>query len=257
MKKKSVFPCILFLSLALTPVFEVAAQSDTQKSKVIEGPFVRNDTVFLYENIYYVDGYREMQAAYIEKDKNSEIVASLLDFSLDPTDSLTYEKDVARLRSIPPHTFKKFVFDDFPTHWVPLKSYRGNYYVHELDAYYSRYFTDSLYVCRWQDGPRPYIIRSFEKKSANHYRAQIIDDISSSDVQESTLDFYMIDRENEVAVVAEKRNNSDYTTYILAVSREKAPNFDFIVWISSELPDDSVLNFDEPDYEKLISQSKH
>lgn len=225
-------------------------------SEVINTPFVRNDTTFLHERVYSDGKFIGFQRAYIERDKNSDIAKQLLNYSFFESDDTNYNYGISQLKKLHPEPFTKYNFGDSSTHWIPIKSYKGIYYLYEMCAYYPCYFTDSLYVRVWQDGPSPYIIISFDKKGARHYQAQIIDNYSNGNIQEKMLDFYLIDVRNGITVVAEKDIATRITTYQLMVTREKAAKLDIIAWISNELPDDITLHFDEIDYEHLILQSK-
>lgn len=242
-----------FLCLVISTICLVGSTVEA----VAQNSFVRNDTLILYENTYRVGNDVETQKAYVETNPDSEIVKTIIDSSFLQSDQSEYENTLSKLKNQYPDYFRKHTLGNFPTHWIPLSSYRGRYYIYELEAYYPCYFTDSVFVRVYMDGSYPSILKRFEKKSETHYQAQIIDLFSSCSDKSETLDFYLIDADAGITVMRQQCGCEEKkdVQYKLMVPAEKARNFDIIAWKTRfEMPDDRNLVFDKLDFNKLIGE---
>ncbi|MDO5523526.1 MAG: hypothetical protein Q4G48_05710 [Bacteroidia bacterium] len=229
-----------------------------QNVALIKEPFVRNDTLILLQLSYGVGSEVEMQKAYVEPNWDSEIGKRLLSFSFAERDRAEYEKAIRNLKNQYPRVLGKHLLAQFPTHWLPLISFRDKYYVYDWEAY-PRWFNDSVYVKYSQDGAVPYLIKSFEKKSNTHFQTRVIDAFSPCSDKIQIIDFYLIHPDNGIAVVRTTFCSDEEKTvsHQLMVALEKATNFDIIVWETQlDMPATEELIFDQIDFDKLVRDSK-
>lgn len=216
-----------------------------------KGPFVENDTTFLYRFATNVQGYHCFADIYIEKDRQSESYQRILKCASTYEGNESYDAELKQLKEKHPQSFPKYSLSDLPRTWIPLCSFQNKYYINELDAYYPCWITDSLYIKNYMDGPTPFIIQTFKQISPTHYHFDLMrwDNLSHIDLQ-------IIDKERKIAIVTTDEQESNRKWQTLYVAKETAPLFDLIAWYSSDMPNGNEIDFDEIDFDTLLKQQE-
>ena len=248
------------LTLIETVPFQITDSTDSVKKDTFsyekKGPFVENDTTFLYRFATNNDGYYCFEDAYIERDRQSKSYQQILNYAstylLDHWDVEQFDYELKYLREKHPQSFPKHTLsDDFPKTWIPICSFQNTYYINELNACYTSFFTDSLYIKQNMDGPMPYIIQSFKRVTPTHYLFDLIrhDNLCHLDLQ-------IIDTERKIAIITTEDQESDRKWHTLYIAKDTAPLLDAICWNSTDMPEDSHVDFDEIDFDALLKQQK-
>lgn len=239
----------------------VSTPTDSLKKSIYryakKGPFVENDTTFLYRsatNAY--NGCPEYEDIYIERDRQSKSYQQVLNYAStylsDHSDVEDFDYQLKYLREKHPQAFPKHTLsDDFPKTWIPICSFQNTYYMNELYAYYTSFFTDSLYIKRDMDGPVPYIIQSFKRVSPTHY----LFDLIRYD-NRCHLDLQIIDAERKIAIITTDDQESGRKWHTLYIAKDTAPLLDAICWNSTDMPEDTNVDFDEIDFDSLFKQQE-
>jgi hypothetical protein len=237
------------IAIILMLVFSVSLFAQ-RRTNVKKGPFIENDTTVLYRHTEFDDEGTEFTVkAYIDTDRNSNDFKCYTGMVFNDWDKQNFEENMQWLKQQHPQPFQKHIFpENFPCNWIPIESYQGKYYLYDMTSCYWHKFTDSLYIINGME-VLLYIIESCEEISPTHYRVKV------NDLYNKTLDnidFYIIDTERKIAVMA----NGYYKSLVIA--QETASMLDLIVWITGDMPDDDDIGFDKIDYNKLLDdfQSK-
>lgn len=249
-------------SINLTLIETVPVQTNNSTNSVIKdtfsyekkGPFVENDTTFLYRFATNNDGYYCFEDAYIERDRQSKRYQQVLNYAstylLNHWDVEHFDYELKYLKEKHPQSFPKHTLsDDFPRNWIPIRSFQNTYYISELSACYTSFFTDSLYIKKDMDGPIPYIIQSFKQVSPTHYLFDLIrhDNLSHLDLQ-------IIDTERKIAVITTVDQENERKWQTLYIAKDTAPLLDAICWNSTDMPEEFHVDFDKIDFETLLKQ---
>lgn len=219
-----------------------------------KGPFIENDTTFLYRYVANSRGYYNFADAYIETDRQSKSYQKMLNrassYLLDDWDRDNYNILFKYLKKRYTKPFPKHSLSDLARAWIPLSSFQGKYYINQLDVFSYFWLTDSLYIRNYMDGPTPLAIQSFKQVSPTHYHLSVT--LDGNDFQ--NIDLYIIDAKRKIAVFVETNNENTYKRYSLYVSKETASLFDLIVWNSTDMPSSDDVDFDKIDFQQLLSE---
>ena len=133
------------------------------------GPFVENDTTFLFVHEYLIGSDTNRYKVFIRKGPQPNDIPNFA--SLSPQNESAW-KDFTDLL----HTLKKrrpgplahhAALAGLPHSWTPVRSFRGSYYVNCFNPY-PVWISDSLFVRQTMDGPRPSRISAAERLSLIH-----------------------------------------------------------------------------------------
>lgn len=236
---RSLLAALAFLSLSIA-----GAPRGGEVPAVRRGPFMRGDTLFLYESTYTVEGDTMFCRLLVDRDRSS---ANRRRFrSVCSPDTGAIQRGLRELRGRLTSPLRHHDLQGCPQTWVPLFSVGGEYYV---DNYYGRYpvwITDSAFIAQYQDGPAPAALLSFGQPEAGHFRFRTCEPPHG----ETEYDLYVIDRSAGIAVLA-----TPYGARLM-VAAEDADRFDLLVWESSEIPWADSL-YDSPDLGKMIEERKY
>ena len=228
--------------IVVSGLFIASSIQAQQQTTARKGPFVENDTTFVYK---YDDSYK----AYIETNHQSTHYQRILHPIMNEYDIKTYEDGMKTIKEIFPQSLPKFPIGDLPRQWIPIRSFKGKYYL-TSESCFQETFTDSILIRVDMEGPRPQNFLSFKKLSPHHYYYQI-KDYAYRDGKVEEIHLYMIDPKRQIIVI---QSGSGYCNML--ISKEKAPLLDMICWISEDMPDDSDIDFDTIDFQKLIAPFK-
>lgn len=207
-----------------------------------KGPFVENDTTFLYKSVCHQGEYRRYCKAYIEKNRQAPVYRFILSGSsldsLDEWNANSFKQNLERIKEEHPAPLPLHSLHGCPEAWIPLCSFQGRCYINVLD-FYPFWLTDSVYVEQYMDGPMPDLIESSEQPGPARYRFR---------TAEITLDLHIIDTVRKIAAVM----RSDMSHPALYVARETACLFDVVDWDSSEVPMGDEVDWDDIDWRELI-----
>lgn len=217
-----------------------------------EVPFLRRDTLFFWDRTKTSDGFTVTTKVFVDADPRSENRHRLLQ-----TASLASERNrrdlkdnIRYLRRKHPGKFTRRDLSGMPVTWLPLVSVKGTLYIDGLD-FYPVHLTDSLFIEQTQDGPWPSVYTRFERPQEGHLRFGTNSPYPPEG--DRAWDFYMIDRQRGLAVLAE-HDGAQKTRYRLLAAEERAPGFGLLVWECNELPDGREVPRDTLDYRKLIEK---
>lgn len=216
-----------------------------------EGPFVENDTTFLYKLTWDQEDSKGHIRAFVVRDRLSEsyrrLYAETSPDSLDEWHANAIHCRLERMRKEQPEPFRHYDLQDCPTTWIPLQTLRGKHYVDMLTSY-PLWLTDSLCIRQNMDGPHAARIEEFERCSKHHYRLKT----SYSGTEQQQIDIHIIDPVRKIAVIV-FRNDVEYA--LLCGARERIDQFDLVEWAFTEYPSGAEIPWDEVDYKSLISAS--
>lgn len=241
---------LLFLSILTLIVSSQANHGQNRFVEPVKGPFVKNDTLFLYKQLYVVDHDTCVNACYLERNRSSESYKRYMStFELDLKRGKTaYEYYYKSLKNMYPKPFIKHDLQGLPKEWLPLNIYKGQCYLDGM-SFRFKMFSDSLFIVNNMDGPLPRIIKSIERKSDTMYVITCLQGIENKG--NYVLTIHLINKEKGVAVWKEQMLNTDNKpSSQLMVTKEGATNFDLIDYITFE--EVEGLTYDKVDYEGLI-----
>ncbi|MDD4822951.1 MAG: hypothetical protein PHI48_10405 [Bacteroidales bacterium] len=244
---------ILFM-LALT-VSTQACHGQNRYVEPVKGPFTKNDTLFFYRQLYVVDHDTCVSACYLERNRSSESYKRYMNaFELDlKRGKNAYEFYYKSLKKIYPKPFVKHDLRGLPQEWLPLNSYKKQYYLDGM-SYGFKLFSDSLFIENFMDGPLPHVIKSIERKSDSMYVITCLP--GKEDKGNYVLTIHLINKAKGIAVWKEQKLNTDNKpSYRLMVTKEGATGFDLIDYITFE--EVEGLTYDNIDYEALIKEKSN
>lgn len=217
---------------------------------VREVPFLRNDTLFFYDYSRRdtVNGFLDFCRVFVDKNRLSANYSRIQQLAAPDSEQnrRDFEALTAALRAEYPDAIRRHDLRGCPGTWLQLAPVDGEYYLDELRMYPIT-ITDSLFVEQTQDGPWPSLLDTFESPAPGHYRF-------STRGLRSTLrsyDLYLTDTLRRIAVLAE--HEGDATRYQLLAAGEFPPQFDLLVWESSEMPTGDEVRRDPIDFEALTA----
>lgn len=216
------------------------------------GPFVENDTTFLYQSSVYDSEYdcTSHCRVYIEKNLESSshrLLAACSSPGYDDWSREAYAQYLKLLKELHPEPFPVFSLQECPRIWIPIASFQGAYYVDMLD-FYPIWITDSLFVRQMMDGPYPSVIDAFERIDPTHYRFRTT--AGYTDVKQ--VDIFIADTLRKIAVFAFSDEQKSLF-YGLYAPLETACGMELVEWDFTDLPDGDEVDWGSVDYEALIA----
>lgn len=213
------------------------------------GPFVENDTTFLFVGEYPIGNDTNHYKVFIRKAPQP---ADNVNFTPLSPQNETEWNDFTYLL----HEIKKSHPEPLPHHaalkelsrsWTPVRSFGGRYYVDGFHPY-PVWISDSLFVRQFMDGPCPSLIGAAERVSPTHYRLRTSAGYSDVD----RVDIHLVDTVLPIAVFAFCNDENTTCFHGLYAPFETGLEMDMVDFYSLELPEDEV-QWDEIDFEALIA----
>lgn len=212
------------------------------------GPFVENDTTFLFVHEYPLGSHTNRYKVFIRKGPQPDRDPNFTDLSPRNT---TLWKDFTYWL----HEIKKRLPEPLPRHsalkgvlggWTPVRSLQGNYYVDGLNPY-PMWISDSLFIHEFMDGPYPLPIDTAQRISPTHYRLRTTGHDGSERV-----DIDIVDTVRTIAVFTFANDEKGTRYRALYTPFETGLAMDMVDYYSLELPEDEV-EWDDIDFDALIS----
>lgn len=215
------------------------------------GPFVENDTTFLYRSSVYNPEYDYTShcSVYIERNRESashRLLAACSTPGYDDWNRDAYAQSLKFLKERHPEPLPVYSLQECPRTWIPIASFRGAYYV-DMFYFYPIWITDSLFVRQMMDGPFPSVIEAFERIGPAHYRFRTT--AGYTDVER--VDLYIVEPVRKIAVFA-FANGQEVLFHGLYAPLETACQMELVEWDCTDLPAGDEVDWDSVDYEALI-----
>ncbi|MDE5622902.1 MAG: hypothetical protein K2I59_07995 [Alistipes sp.] len=232
------------------PAGTPSANGDADRGTTREVPFLRNDTLFFYDYSHRdtASGFLDFCRVFVDKNRLSANYSRIQELAAPDSERnrRDFEELTAALRTEYPGAIRRHDLRGCPGTWLQLASVDGEYYLDELYMYPIT-ITDSLFVEQMQDGPWPSLLDTFECPAPGHYRFRT----RGLRGEKRSFDLYLTDTLRRVAVLAE--HEGEATRYQLLAAGEFPPQFDLLVWESSELSTGDEVRRDAPDFEAMIA----
>jgi len=148
----------------------------------------------------------------------------------------------------------KINLENIPTHWIPIKKYKGEYILYNSVEFNKRFIiTDSSLISFNMDGINPLIINNFNRND-NVYKINYFTiNWQTDEIVKIELKIYLIDFLNKIGLWEFSMGN--IKNYELMISNEKITEFPIIDIYTTDLMGDEDKIFDEINYEKLIKDN--
>ena len=228
------------------------SQSTSSQDTIGQLDSLTTDTTLLFTQIVRNDnGNNDSISIYIDKYKQSDnylllqqqISNYLSGKNISFINNITYNNLKKKYpKPLPIHTL-----DSLKTAWIPLCSYKGTYYINELEAY-PIIINDSLFMETGIDEPCVSIITSAKEITPEHFQLQLARESSSQ-----TYDLYLIDNKRQIMIFAWKSFEGEQR-YRLYTNKAGIPLFDMIVWNCNFEPNGNEIKFDDIDYKQLLAK---
>lgn len=244
----------------------IQAQADSISKR--KGPFIENDTTFLYKHFSKdKDNYVAYENAYIETNRESKFFQRILSdyyftFQHGPLSNeereynytIELQKKGKNLQTLKKHSLKGLANKK----WIPLNRYKGKYYLDGENCKYVTWLTDSVYVHRYMDGPKPYILQSFKKINKRHFyfrytRGSIYPATNKYTESLYDVELYIVDPKQKIAVTRTLEYDNHAFYYRLWIAHENAASVDMIEYDSNNMPLRDVP-YDRIDFLSLIKE---
>lgn len=213
------------------------------------GPFVENDTTFLFVHEYPLGSDTNRYKVFIRKGPQPNDIPNFA--SLSPQNETQWKDFTDMLHMLkkrhPGPLLRHMALEGLPHSWTPVRSFRGNCYVNGFNPY-PVWISDSLFVRQTMDGPWPSRISAAERIAPMHYRLRTTAGYDGID----QVDIYLVDSVRRTAVFAFSNDRKTEQFQSLYVPFETGIGMDMVDFYSLELPDDEV-EWDEIDFGALIS----
>lgn len=213
------------------------------------GPFVENDTTFLFVHEYPLGSDTNRYKVFIRKGPQPNDIPNFA--SLSPQNETQWKDFTDMLHMLkkrhPGPLLRHTALEGLPHSWTPVRSFQGNYYVNGFNPY-PVWISDSLFVRQTMDGPWPSRISAAERIAPMHYRLRTTAGYDGID----QVDIYLVDSVRRTAVFAFSNDRKTEQFQSLYVPFETGIGMDMVDFYSLELPDDEV-EWDEIDFGALIS----
>lgn len=213
------------------------------------GPFVENDTTFLFVHEYPLGGDTNRFKVFIRKGPQPGNIPNLN--GLSPQNVTRWKDFTDQLRTIkknhPEPLPRHAALEGLPRSWTPIRIFRGNCYVDGFNPY-PVWISDSLFIRETMDGPYPSLIDTAERITPTHYRLRTATRSGGID----RVDIRIVDTVRRIALFSLGNAENPLRSHSLYVPFETAREMDMVDFDSLELPEDEVA-WDEIDFEALIS----
>ena len=213
------------------------------------GPFVENDTTFLFVHEYPLGSDTNRYKVFIRKGPQPNDIPNFA--SLLPQNETQWKDFTDLLHMLkkrhPGPLLRHTALEGLPHSWTPVRSFQGNCYVNGFNPY-PVWISDSLFVRQTMDGPWPSRISAAERIAPMHYRLRTTAGYDGIE----QIDIYFVDSVRRTAVFAFSNDRKTEQFQSLYVPFETGIGMDMVDFYSLELPDDEV-EWDEIDFGALIS----
>lgn len=200
---------------------------NNQHNTIIKGRFIENDTTFFLKEYDNENGKRYLNTIiYVEPDKNSVNYRTMEQPVFNPDTGLYelfYWRKYRQEKNLPPLT--KVDLLDFPTDWLPLRSYQNHYYIVK-PCNKQLCLTDSTLACFRMEFFFD-ALRKLQKISNSLYYIELENTDISSSSRLVQIYVHVIDDEKKVAIWEYRKKDKTY--YELMIPVESAKYFDLIV----------------------------
>ena len=210
-----------------------------------------NDTIFIKREVTK-DFYH---AIYIDPARESKYYDWLTDFEFDKYDLQAYAGNYKYVKEKNPEAFKKVNTPEISKNWIPVYSYKNNYYLYAPSDWGNagrRIINDSAFVYWYMDGPLPVPLTSAKKVGHGKVILEMMELFNEKPSSEK-LTIHQIDSKTGLSVF-EFTNESEMYKYRLYVPIENAKQFDMIV-NHCDNQKQREFKFDPIDFEELIKKA--
>lgn len=212
------------------------------------GPFVENDTTFLFVHEYPLGNDTNSYKVFIRKGPQPECDPNFTDLS--PRNATLWKDFTYWLHEIkkrhPEPLLRHSALKSILGGWTPVRSLQGNYYVDGLNPY-PIWISDSLFIREFMDGPYPLPIDTAQRISPTNYRLRTTGHDGSERV-----DIDIVDTMRTIAVFTFANDEKGTRYRALYTPFETGLAIDMVDFYSLELPEDEV-EWDDIDFDALIS----
>lgn len=235
----------------VTPLADTAVRTEISRdgSRKRWGPFVENDTTFLFIHEYPLGGDTNRFKIFIRKGPQPANIPNFSDLS--PQNAPLWRDFTAQLRTIkkthPEPLPRHSALEGVPHGWTPVRIFRGKCYVDGFNPY-PVWISDSLFIRETMDGPYPSLIDTVRRIAPTHYRLATTTRFGGID----RVDIRIVDTVRKIAVFTFTNDENSQKTETLYVPFETGLAMDMVDYYSLELPEDEV-EWDDIDFEALVS----
>lgn len=213
------------------------------------GPFVENDTTFLFVHEYPLGNDTNRFKVFIRKGPQPADIPNFSDLS--PQNATQWKDFTAQLRLIKkthPEPLPRYAaLEGLPHGWTPVRIFRGNCYIDGFNPY-PVWISDSLFVRATMDGPYPLLIDAARRIDPTHFSLRTATRFGGFD----RVDIRIVDTVRRIAVFSFGNEENPLRSHSLYVPFETGREMDMVDFDSLELPEDEVA-WDEIDFEALVS----
>lgn len=215
------------------------------------GPFVENDTTFLFVHEYPLGGDTNRFKVFIRKGPQPADIPNFSDLS--PQNAPLWKDFTDQLRTIkkthPEPLLRHASLEGAPSSWTPVRIFRGKCYVDGFNPY-PLWISDSLFIRATMDGPYPSLIDAAQRIDPTHFRLRTASRFDGID----RVDIRIVDTVRKIAVFTFTNDENSQKIETLYIPFETGREMNMVDFDSLELPEDEVA-WDEIDFEALISGS--
>lgn len=212
------------------------------------GQSIMTDTIFFHQDS--VLGSR--QSIFIDYDKNNKFYDRISIFSFGRFDNQSYDYSTKYLNDNDLKLTKRII-NEPATKWIPLEQYKGEFYVyHPCDFlfHYRVSINDTTFIDWTGEGPVANKIVDYNRIDNKTFEFVL----SGIYNQNCKLIIHIIDSKNGIAVFEKVLADRENVRYLM-IDADKIRNVPIIV-NNCEFEKQSELQFDEPDYDKLLRMNK-
>lgn len=218
-----------------------------KEDTLIKLPQKSNDTIFILKD------RARGHTIYIEKNRQAKGYKRLFDFSFDSYDLESLESTMEAMKKQDPRYFKQKKKLDLPEQWLPLYSYKAQYYLYapcDWGNTARRILNDSTLIYWDMTGPYPVKLLDARKINKHKYHLKTFDPLPE-EPRTDLITVHILDSETQLSVWEFKTKQLDGSRYELMIPRSQARKYDLVVNHSSRMKQ-REYNFEPIDYQKLI-----
>lgn len=235
---------------------ELAKQECTEltvrdKNDISSEAAVNDDTIFIKRELTK-DFYH---AIYLDTTRDSEYYDRLTDFEFNKYDLQTYSEHYRYVKENKPKTFEKVNLTKIPENWIPVYSYKGDYYLYSPSDWGSagrRIINDSTFVYWYMDGPFPVPLVDVSEVEYGKIVLEMMKLFNGKSFNEKLI-IHQIDSKTGLSVF-EFAEESESNKYQLYLPVESARKFDMVINYCDNQKQ-LEFDFDKIDFEELIKEA--
>ncbi len=209
-----------------------------------------DDTLFIHREVTK-DMYH---AIFIDKSDSSIFCKRLCDFTFNTFDSAAYFVNYKHLKKQEPEAFKAVNTTDLPEHWLPVYSYKENYYLYAPSDWGNarkRILNDSAFVYWYMDGPFPLPLKGAKQVSSGEHLIAF-KNVFNNHAPASALRIHEINATTQLSIF-EFSHGSQEKEYKLFVPVKHSAQYPIIVNYCKDQKQ-MEFEFDAIDFEKLLDK---